>query len=172
MGTYTGFDTGSDYAFHEAQHPLEKIQQRKEVSINNDNNDSAFDNIFEKHPQSSDHYIMRRHSSIDIDNNNDQPLGNAIDKITENSDSENAKTHIHKHLKDNILGTLKSKAGNLLDSTEIVKDSLNQQKYSRLANSSYDYFNSNGDANAVEKGLSGSDYSHLGLEDFKVDKEL
>jgi len=174
MGTYTGFNTGSDYAFRETpQHPLERIQQRKAASINNDNNDSAFDNIFEKHPQNSEQYIHRRQSSINIDNNqNDENLGNAIDTRTENSESENATNKIHKHLKDNILGTLKSKAGNLLDSTEIVKDSLNQQKYSRLANSSYDYFNSNGDANAVEKGLSDPDYSHLGLEDFKVDKEL
>jgi len=75
-------------------------------------------------------------------------------------------------LKDNILGTLKSKAGNLLDATEVVKDSLSQQKYSRLANASYDYFNSDGDADAVEKGLSDPDYAHLGLEDFRVDKEL
>jgi len=82
------------------------------------------------------------------------------------------KTHIHKHLKDNILGTLKSKAGNLLDSTEVVKDSLNQQKYSRLANASYDQFNSDGDASVVEKGLSDPEYSHLGLEDIKVDKDL
>jgi len=70
------------------------------------------------------------------------------------------------------LETLKSKAGNLLDSTEIVKDSFNQQKYSRLADASYNFFNSNGDADAVKKGLSGSDYSHLGLEKFEVDKDL
>ena len=174
MGTYTGFNTGRNYKFHKTpQHPLERIQQRKAASINNDNNVSAFDNIFETHPQSSEHYIRRRQTSINIDNNqNDQTLGNAIDTITENSESENAEKHIHKHLKDNILGTLKSKAGKLLDSTEVVKDSFNQQKYSRLANSSYDYFNSNGDADAVEKGLSDSDYSHLGLENYKVDKEL
>jgi len=172
--TYTGFNTGSDYNFHEPQHPLEIIQQRKAASINdNDNNDSAFDNIFETHPQSSDNYIRRRQTSIGIDNNqNDHPLGQAIDTITETSDSEDAETHIHKHLEDNILSTLKSKAGNLLDATEVVKDTFNQQKYSRLANSSYDYFNSDGDAEAVEKGLSDPDYSHLGLEDFKVDKEL
>jgi len=174
MGTYTGFNTGSDFAFHETtQHPLERIQQRKAASINNDNNESAFDNIFEKHPQSSEQYIHRRQSSINIDNNQtDEKLVNAIDTITETSDSENEEKQIHKHLKDNILGTLKSKAGNLLDSTEIVKDSVNQQKYSRLANASYDHFNSDGDANAVEKGLSDPDYSHLGLEDFKVDKDL
>jgi len=172
--TYTGFNTGSDYAFHESPpHPLERIQQRKTASIDNENNESVFDNIFETHPQSSENYIRRRQTSIGIDNNqNDLPLGQAIDTITETSDSENAEKHIHKHLKDNILGTLKSKAGNLIDSTEIVKDSFNQQKYSRLANSSYEYFNSNGDAEVVEKNLSGSDYSHLGIQDFKVDKEI
>jgi len=172
MGTYTGFNTGSDYNFHEPQHPLERIQQRKAASINNDNNDYVFDTIFEKHPQSSENYIRRRQTNIGIDNNNDETLGNAIDTITENSNSEDAEKHIHKHLEDTILGTLKSKAGNLLDATEVVKDSFTQQKYSRLANSSYDYFNSDGDAEAVEKGLSDPDYSHLGLEDFKVDKEL
>jgi len=127
MGTYTGFNTGSVYAFHETtQHPLERIQQRKAKSINNDNNDFAFDNIFEKHPQSSEQYIHRRQSSINIDNNqNNENLGNAIDTITKTSESKNATTQMHTHLKDNILGTLKSKAGNLLDSTEIVKDSLN-----------------------------------------------
>jgi len=171
--TYTGFNTGSDYAFHETpQHPLERIQQRNAAS-NNDNNESAFDNIFETHPQSSDNYIRRKQPSVGIDNNNNhQPLGNAIDTITDTSDSEDAETHIHKHLEDNILGTLKSKAGNLIDSTEIVKESFNQQKYSRLANARYDHFNSNGDANAVEKGLSNTDYAHLGLKDFHVDKSL
>jgi hypothetical protein len=50
--TYTGFNTGSDYVFQDTpQHPLERIQQRKEASINNDN-ESASDNIFEPHPQS------------------------------------------------------------------------------------------------------------------------
>jgi len=159
MGAYTGFNTGSDYNFHETpQHPLERIQQRKAASINDNNESGHFDNIFEKLPQSSENYIRRRQTSIEIDNNYDETLGNAIDTITENSESENAEKHIHKHLKDNILGTLKSKAGNLLDATEVVKDSFNQQKYSRLANASYDYFNSDGDANAVEKGLWNSDY--------------
>ena len=120
--TFTGFNTGSDYAFHEPPHPLERIQ-RKAASINNDN-ESVFDNIFETHHQSSEQYIRRRQSSINIDNNqNNENLGNAIETITETSDSEDAEKQIHKHLEDNILGTLKSKAGNLIDSTEIVKDS-------------------------------------------------
>ena len=92
--TYTGFNTGSDYAFHEPQHPLERIQQRKAASIDNDN-ESVFDNIFETHPQSSENYIRLRQTSIGIDNNtNDHPLGQAIDTLTETSDSEDAeKTH-------------------------------------------------------------------------------
>ena len=77
-------------------HPLERIQQRKAASINNDN-ESVFDNIFETHPQSSEQYIRRRSTSIGIDNNqNDQTLGNEIDTITDNPDSENAEKHIHK----------------------------------------------------------------------------
>ena len=99
-------------------------------------------------------------------------IGHAIDTIINSGSSDDAKNKIHKHLEDNILSTLKSKAGNLLDSTEVVKDSFTQQKYSRLANASYDYCNSDGDANAVEKGLSNSDYSHLGLENFEVDKSV
>jgi len=99
LGTYTGFNTGSDFAFHETpQHPLERIKQRKAASIN-DNNDSAYDNIFATHPQNSEHYIRRRQTSIYIDNNNDQHLGNAIDTITESSESENAEKHIHEHPK-------------------------------------------------------------------------
>jgi len=34
MGTYTGFNEGSDFAFHETPlHPLERIQQREAASI-------------------------------------------------------------------------------------------------------------------------------------------
>jgi len=97
--------------------------------------------------------------------NKNNHIGHAIDTIINSDSSDDAKKKIHKHLETELLSTLKSKAGNLLDSTEVVKDSFNQQKYSRLANASYDYFNSNGDADAVEKGLSDPDYAHLGLED-------
>jgi len=111
--------------------------------------------------------------AVDTDTSNKKNhIGHAIDTIINSDSSDDAKKKIHKHLETEILSTLKSKAENLLDSTEIVKDSFTQQKYSRLANASYDYFNSDGDAAAVEKGLSDPDYAHLGLEDFKVDKSL
>ena len=98
------------------------------------------------------------------------PIGKHIDAFIENPDDIHAETQIHHHLADDILNTLKM--GKLIDKTQIVKDSFNQQKYSRLANSSYDHFNSGGDVNAVEKGLKNEAYDHLGLKDFKVDKDL
>jgi len=46
-------------------------------------------------------------------------------------------------------------------------------KYSRLANSSYDYFNSKGKIDAVHEGLQNSKYNYIDdLKDFKVDEEL
>jgi len=46
-------------------------------------------------------------------------------------------------------------------------------KYSRLANSSYDYFNSKGKIDSVHEGLQNSKYDYIDdLKDFKVDEEL
>jgi hypothetical protein len=124
--TYTGCNIESDYAFHEPQHPLERIQRRKAAS-NNTNNESAFNNVFETHPQSSDNYIRRRQTSLGIDNNNDHPLGQAIDTITENSDFDDAKNHIHKHLRRKYIIHAKIESWRPEDSTEIVKDTFNEQ---------------------------------------------
>ena len=98
------------------------------------------------------------------------PIGNHIDNSIKNPVDTHAENNIHNVLADDILNTLKT--SKLIDSTEIVKDSFNQAKYSRLANASCDYFDSGGDENAVEKGLAHPDYAHLGLENFKVDKDL
>jgi len=60
-----------------------------------------------------------------------------------------------------------------IDGTEIIGESLSQHKYSRLANASYDYFNSRGKIDAVHEGLQNSKYNYIDdLKDFKVDEEL
>ena len=53
----------------------------------------------------------------------------------------------------------------MLEGVESTAEELAQRKYSRLAQSSYDYFNSKGDANLVNKNLKNPKYSHV--EDFK-----
>ena len=98
------------------------------------------------------------------------PIGKHIDKFIENPDDIHAETNIHHHLADDILNTLKM--GKLTDKTQIIKDSFNKQKYSRLANASHDYFNWGGDENAVEKSMAHPDYAHLELKEFKVEKDL
>jgi hypothetical protein len=46
-------------------------------------------------------------------------------------------------------------------------------KYSRLANASYDYFNSKGKIDSVHEGLQNSKYNYIDdLKNFKVDEEL
>ena len=74
-----------------------------------------------------------------------------------------------------VLGTntLKYAGSQIADEVEVVTESMAQHKYSRLANASYDYFNTNGDANAVHDGLKDSKYAYIqDLKDFKVDDEL
>jgi hypothetical protein len=60
-----------------------------------------------------------------------------------------------------------------IDGTEIIGESISQHKYSRLANASYDYFNSKGKIDAVHEGLQNSEYNYIDdLKDFRVDEEL
>ena len=60
-----------------------------------------------------------------------------------------------------------------IDGTEIIEENLSMHKYSRLANASYDYFNSKGKIDAVHEGLQNSKYNYIDdLKDFKVDDEL
>ena len=60
-----------------------------------------------------------------------------------------------------------------IDGTEIIEDNLSMHKYSRLANSSYDYFNSKGKIDAVHEGLQNSKYDYIDdLKGFAVDEEL
>jgi len=60
-----------------------------------------------------------------------------------------------------------------LGDTHILTEDIAQHKYSRLANASYEYFNSNGDASKVREGLADPKYKYIkGLKDFKVDENL
>tara|TARA_B100000768_G_scaffold156569_1_gene154198 strand:- start:619 stop:1905 length:1287 start_codon:yes stop_codon:yes gene_type:complete len=64
-------------------------------------------------------------------------------------------------------------ANQLIDATEEVSESLAQHKYSQLANGSYTYYNSKGDANAVHEGLGDPDFSYIeDLGGFNVDSSL
>ena len=59
----------------------------------------------------------------------------------------------HRHAHDFLRSGLKAGANQLIDETEVVTESVAQHKYSQLANASYTYYNSKGDAAAVHKGL-------------------
>ena len=66
-----------------------------------------------------------------------------------------------------------SNLASMLEGTESTTESIAQHKYSRLAQSSYDYFNSKGNADLVNKNLKNPKYSHVNdLKGFELDKEL
>jgi len=55
-------------------------------------------------------------------------------------------------------GSIKRGIQYSIDGTEIIEENLSMHKYSRLANASYDYFNSKGKIDAVHEGLQNSKY--------------
>ncbi|CAL6278255.1 unnamed protein product [Bathycoccus prasinos] len=66
-----------------------------------------------------------------------------------------------------------SNLASMLEGVESTTESVSQHKYSRLAQSSYDYFNSKGNADLVNKNLKNPKYSHIDdLNGFELDKEL
>ncbi|CAL6320058.1 unnamed protein product [Bathycoccus prasinos] len=66
-----------------------------------------------------------------------------------------------------------SNLASMLEGVESTTESVAQHKYSRLAQSSYDYFNSKGNADLVNKNLKNPKYSHINdLNGFELDKEL
>ena len=66
-----------------------------------------------------------------------------------------------------------SNLASMLEGVESTTEEVAQHKYSRLAQSSYDYFNSKGDADLVNKNLKNPKYSHVeDLKGFELDKEL
>jgi hypothetical protein len=73
----------------------------------------------------------------------------------------------HHHAHDYFRAALKNQ---LIDETEVVTESIAQHKYSQLANASYTYYNSKGNAGTVHEGL---DSSYIDdLSGFKVDAGL
>ena len=66
-----------------------------------------------------------------------------------------------------------SNLASMLEGTESKTEQVAQHKYSRLAQSSYDYFNSKGDADLVNKNLTNPKYNYINdLKGFELDKEL
>jgi hypothetical protein len=91
-----------------------------------------------------------------------------------NSDTSN-KNKKRAYFRDDTLfgGSIKKGIQYSIDGTEIIGESLSQHKYSRLASSSYDYFNSRGKIDAVHEGLQNPKYDYIDdLKDFTVDEEL
>jgi len=82
---------------------------------------------------------------------------------------------MHGALREDIESVLKTAANlsPLVEGTRKVEESIQMHKYSRLANASYDYFNSKGDARKVHDGLRKSRYGYIDdLKGFEVDEEL
>ena len=76
----------------------------------------------------------------------------------------------HHHAHDYFKSVLKTGANQLIDETEVVTESIAQHKYSQLANASYTYYNSKGNADTVHDGL---DSSYIDdLSGFRVDTDL
>ena len=81
----------------------------------------------------------------------------------------------HHALREDIEYVLKTAANlsPLVEGTRKVEESIAMHKYSRLANASYDFFNSKGDARKVHDGLRKSRYGYIDdLKGFEVDEEL
>ena len=81
----------------------------------------------------------------------------------------------HHALREDIESVLKTAANlsPLVEGTHKVEESIAMHKYSRLANASYDYFNSKGNAGKVHDGLRKSRYGYIDdLRGFEVDEEL
>jgi hypothetical protein len=83
-----------------------------------------------------------------------------------------AKEH-HNEIGKWLTSNIKKGSKHLVNETKVVEESLDQHKYARLANASYDYFNSKGKISVVHEGLQSSERNYIkGLNQFKVDEEL
>jgi len=91
-----------------------------------------------------------------------------------NSETSNKKNKKGYFSDDSLFGgSIKKGIEYSIDGTEIIEENLSMHKYSRLASSSYDYFNSRGKIDAVHEGLQNTKYDNIDdLKDFKVDEEL
>jgi hypothetical protein len=112
--------------------------------------------------------------------NNDHAYKNAMYEHDEghlllnNADTTNQHANSTKDDASAFLRGAIKKGGKLVgDETEQVTESFAQHKYSRLANSSYDYFNSRGKITEVHSGLRDAKYDYIDdLAGFQVDEEL
>jgi hypothetical protein len=143
------------------------------------NNMTAYDHVFEPHPENNEHYIHRRIASLEEDTIEDSILKISMDTIkthvpTLNTNPTDTNPDFgHTEIGESIIKTTKE-LGKLAFNEKIeVTEDIIQHKYSRLANAAYDYYNSNGDSSVVEEGLSDSKYSYIeDLGGFKVDTSL
>jgi hypothetical protein len=96
------------------------------------------------------------------------------DKMVVGSDTSNKKNKKGYFTDDSLFGgSIKKGIQYSIDGKEKIEENLRVHKYSRLANSSYDYFNSKGKIDAVHDGLQNSKYAYIDdLKFFKVDEEL
>jgi len=96
------------------------------------------------------------------------------DKMAVGSETSNKQNKKGYFTDDTLFGgSIKKGIQYSIDGTEIIEENLSMHKFSRLANSSYDYFNSKGKIDAVHEGLQNSKYNYIDdLKDFKVDEEL
>ena len=124
----------------------------------------SLDNIFKKHHTDAGQYHHKAtlHKAID-----DLLLHEDIDHLNPKTIGEHHEV-LHRDISEGIqqMGGF----GNLLEASRDVTDSIHQHKYAKLANSSYDYFNSNKDAEAVHRGLRQSHVEEL--KGFRVDEQL
>ena len=108
------------------------------------------------------------------DETTDTQSGATIE-TTESGDHDVPHPDQETHLKKDIHHGFSqvSNLASMLEGVESTTEEVAQHKYSRLAQSSYDYFNSKGDADLVNKNLKNPKYSHINdLSGFELDKEL
>ena len=177
------FDDGIKY------HPLENIDMGIEIQTSKP---SVYNAMTQKHDQMPEHHIYRRKSNIQnekqtskrsvydaMTQKHDQIPEHQIYRRKGNIQNEeqindiNSQSEHHEEVKIFMKTALKKGATYMVDETEIVSESLEQHKYARLANSSYDYFNSKGKIESVHYGLNSSDFEYISdLKGFRVDTEM
>ena len=156
MNQYTGFELGgydrdvsSDFGTFEYSSPK-----------------NAHDSVFKKER------TYRTVIEDDTDLISDKQMIN--DKMAVGDEKPNKKNKKGYFSDDSLFGgSIKKGIQYSIDGTEVIKEDLSMHKYSRLANASYDYFNSKGKIDAVHEGLENSKFDYIDdLKDFKVDEEL
>jgi len=96
------------------------------------------------------------------------------DKMVVGNDKSNKNSKKGYFTDDSLFGgSIKKGIQYSIDGTEIIEENLSMHTYSRIANSSYEYFNSKGKIDAVHEGLQNPKYDYIDdLKGFTVDEEL